>query len=184
MAVNQETPPVVGLSSKFSSLQPMLLELWHERGPGSSYGQVSLSVPQDIDTDTMPYKDQLELGCGSFRMLGIPYTDRDFTKLITGMEFIQPVLDFLTSQGFKWCRPMIRGLAPKACLSYHRDDEQYRIHMPIETHWHAFFIVNDKLYRMPEVGHLYSLKTNVFHTAVNAHLTRERIHFTVTAYKE
>ena len=61
--------------------------------------------------------------------------------------------------------------------SYHYDITD-RIHIPLTTNEDAIFIVNDKIFKMPEIGNTYQLHTTNKHTAMNLGKT-PRIHFTV-----
>ena len=59
-------------------------------------------------------------------------------------------------------------LNSKSTLSYHIDPkDSLRFHIPIVTTDNAFFIVNEKVFRMDTVGQLYVLNTQMKHTAVN-----------------
>ncbi len=176
--------PIVLLTRAFESVSTLLLESWNELGILSDTNQLSLSIPPALADSGLSYREQLAHGTGSFRLKKWPYRDTDYTHLITGFEYIQPLFDYAAKNGWKACRPMIRCLNPKTCLSYHADDAECRFHIPLSTTWQAFFVVQDKVFRMQEVGSLYSLTTNVLHTAVNANLTKPRIHFTFSVYKE
>lgn len=69
-------------------------------------------------------------------------------------------------------------------LSYHYD-EGIRLHIPIITNPHSWFILqNQTLYHMAEVGRLYILDANQYHSALN--LSREnlpRVHIVISAEK-
>lgn len=172
----------VNKCASFHDIARMLSDFWTDWSAFAEYDQLCLAVPDLVEP--MSHWNQLCLGTGSLKLKNSPYIDRDFTKLVTGAEFIQPLFDYATDWGYTPCRPMIRYLPPKKCLSYHRDDVPVRFHLVLDTHPSAFFVVNDVVYRMPEVGSLYSLRTDQLHTAVNAHLTLPRIHFTFSGYKE
>ena len=175
--------PVRKWTTMFQKMVPMLMDSWKEWQFFTDVGQIALAIPPSVDT-SMPYKDQLLHGTGSFHLKNWPYTDKDYTKLLAGFEYIQPILDYAKQQGYTACRPMIRCLHPKTCLSYHADTAEMRFHIPLETSWQAFFVVQDTVHRMTEVGTLYSLQTNVMHTAVNANLLAPRLHFTLSVFKD
>jgi hypothetical protein len=67
-------------------------------------------------------------------------------------------------------------------LSYHYD-EGIRLHIPIITNPHAWFVTaKQTLYSMSEVGRLYILDANLYHSALN--LSREnlpRVHIVISA---
>ena len=70
-------------------------------------------------------------------------------------------------------------------LSYHYD-EGFRLHIPICTTPESWFILEDKqLHSMPELGRLYVLDANKYHSALN--LSRQgdpRIHIVISAIKK
>ena len=70
----------------------------------------------------------------------------------------------------------------KTCLSLHRDLDEFRFHVPIQTFSSAFFVVDDMICRMPREGSMYLLNTKVPHTAVNADYTKSRIHLLFDTY--
>jgi hypothetical protein len=67
-------------------------------------------------------------------------------------------------------------------LSYHYD-EGIRLHIPIITNPHAWFVLADQtLYSMSDVGRLYILDANQYHSALN--LSRQnlpRVHIVISA---
>jgi hypothetical protein len=72
-------------------------------------------------------------------------------------------------------------LQPKTCYTLHRDVEEFRYHIPIDTNPRCFFVNADKIERMVTVGRLYRFKTNEMHTAVNAS-DQTRIHLVFDTY--
>ena len=65
-------------------------------------------------------------------------------------------------------RIRLMRLKPKTCLSLHVDLDEWRLHIPLNTNPGAFFVVNNRVLRMPKQGSLYLLNTRDPHTAVNA----------------
>lgn len=65
-------------------------------------------------------------------------------------------------------RIRIMRLAPKTCYTLHTDREEFRYHIPLVTDEKCFFLIDNQVYRMPNVGQLYKFRTNAEHTAVNA----------------
>lgn len=167
----------------FTETADLLLDYWNTWSVYAKFDQLCLAVPHDVDPE-LSHITKLTIGCGSLKKEGSIYCDQDFTELLPGTEFIQPLFDYATKFGYEPCRPMLRYLPPKTCLSYHKDDAGVRFHLVLQTHWSAFFVVQDTVYRMPEQGSLYSLKTDVMHTAVNADISKPRIHFTFSGYKD
>lgn len=79
-------------------------------------------------------------------------------------------------------RVRLLTLLPKTCYSLHIDEEEFRFHIPIQTSHDSFFVSGTTIDRMPEVGQLYTFKTDEEHTAVNASLTEKRIHLVFDTY--
>ena len=84
--------------------------------------------------------------------------------------------------GVKIGRSRWMRLNPKTCLSLHWDPDEFRFHIPLKTNNKCFFVVEDRCYRMPEVGSLYLLRTTQLHTAVNASFEL-RDHLVFDTYK-
>lgn len=177
----ESTKAPVNRCGSYPEIAQQLIGFWEDWSNYSRFNQLSLAVPNNVGS--MSYSDQLVLGTGSLPLKKSPYTDKDFVNLLAGAEFIQPLFDYASSYGYFPCRPMLRYLSPKQCLSYHVDDAHVRFHLVLSTHWEAFFVVNDIVYRMPEEGALYTLRVDEKHTAVNAHISKPRVHFTFTGYR-
>jgi hypothetical protein len=62
----------------------------------------------------------------------------------------------------------------KRAYSYHSDLTP-RIHIPISTDDYCMFIINDVVYKLPDVGQLYLVDTTKMHSALNLGYT-ERLH--------
>ncbi len=136
-----------------------------------------------------PYLD----GCGS-AYSGPNYENQLFAeqdfKTLVGEES-NPIFDIITNvrsvakSQFNLNIGRIRFMTqePKTCLSYHWDAEHLRLHIPIYTNPRCFFVVNDQVYRMACEGHLYTLKTNVLHTPINANMNFWRTHLVFSTYE-
>jgi hypothetical protein len=72
-------------------------------------------------------------------------------------------------------------LLPKTTYTLHKDPDEFRYHIPLETGYNCFFVVGEQVYRMPLVGETYLLDTRDVHTAVNAS-THNRIHIVFDTY--
>jgi len=81
-------------------------------------------------------------------------------------------------------RVRILSLSPKTCYSWHNDPDLIRYHIPIKTSHASFFVVEDLVYRMSELGKLYSLISTKYHTAVNSSFNSHRIHIVFDTYEE
>ena len=85
--------------------------------------------------------------------------------------------------GFHVGRVRLMRLEPKTCYTYHKDPEEFRFHLPLQSNKNCFFVVDDTVCRMEELLTLYKIKTNIIHTAVNAS-TELRDHLVFDTYLE
>lgn len=65
-------------------------------------------------------------------------------------------------------RVRIMHMRPKTTLSFHKDLESLRLHIPVVTAPGAMFIHNTTVSTMPTPGRLYTFDSATMHTAVNA----------------
>ena len=150
-----------------------------------NYGQVSLSYRPD----QLPYID----GCGSTYKNNSwaekNFHENEFTEIVQSVE--NPIYDIIddvrhlarTDYSLNIGRIRFMTLLPKTCLSYHKDDEEIRFHIPVVTNHKCFFIIDDQVFRMEKPGQLYTLKTDCFHTPVNADINLHRTHLVFSTYK-
>jgi len=96
-------------------------------------------------------------------------------------EVISSVEEIAAIDGVKIGRIRVMRINPKTCYSLHTDPEEFRYHIPLETNYQCFFVVDKDVVRMPEVGTLYRFKTNSEHTAVNASF-QVRLHIVFDTY--
>lgn len=96
-------------------------------------------------------------------------------------EVIKTILEFsyLKVGRIRWL-----NLNPKTCYSMHKDPDWYRLHIPIDTHEKAFFIVDEKYFTMPEEGGLYVIHPRPYHLAANSDLFKTRLHLVFDTAKE
>ena len=163
------------------------MQYFKEHQDDLKYGQLSLWTAEKYKH--LSVREQLQSGCGSFHYLNQGHVDEEFVVPVPGTEFLNPIIDHLQNntqiffgQRHMLCRPMLRQLSPKTCLSYHRDKAPVRIHLVLQTNDKVMFIIEDKVERMSYAGNLYCLKTDVMHTVVNASYDQARIHLTISAY--
>jgi hypothetical protein len=150
----------------------------------STFSQLGLTHRVGIDPTTR-YRD----GCGSLydkdtqKMLA---ETSQFSQLSTDKPYINQVIDVVreiaNTYGRQVGRVRFMKQDAKTCLSLHRDLDEFRFHVPIQTFKTAFFIVDDVVCRMPREGNMYLLNTKVPHTAVNADYTKSRIHLLFDTY--
>ena len=74
----------------------------------------------------------------------------------------------------KMYRSRLMKMTSKHCYSYHRDRTQ-RIHIPLVTNENCFFVIEDRVLRIPADGNHYLIDTRKMHTFVNASF-EERLH--------
>lgn len=103
-----------------------------------------------------------------------------FDQLSTDKSYINYVISRVKviagEYGRKVGRVRFMKQDAKTCLSLHRDLDEFRFHVPIQTFNSAFFVIADQVCRMPREGNMYLLNTKVPHTIVNADYTKSRIH--------
>lgn len=80
-------------------------------------------------------------------------------------------------------RVRLLTLNQKTNLRYHTDhDSSIRLHVPLITNRRIFFVIDDIVERMPDVGALYRLEVQKEHTVVNAS-HQDRVHLVFDLYK-
>ncbi len=147
-------------------------------------GQISLKYRKGSD----PYIDGLGSALDTKNSDQLLFTENEFTELVDHVnnpiyEVIESVRELAKSQ-YQLGVGRIRFMTqmPKTCLSYHRDVEKFRFHIPLVTNSNCFFIVDDQFYRMPEAGYLYRLRVDKLHTSVNANKDFFRTHLVFATY--
>jgi len=132
--------------------------------------------------------EQVREGCGSLY-------DRD-SKLLVGQESdytytcefvnnlyigkVLQVIEHFASNKIGRARFML--LPSKTCYSWHKDLDERRYHVPIVTNPQCMFVTEgDQVLKMPKEGQLYTLTSNVWHTALNASW-KDRIHLVVSTW--
>jgi hypothetical protein len=94
---------------------------------------------------------------------------------------IKVVEELGQEENVKIGRVRVMRLRPKTCLTLHKDTDEFRFHIPLQTSLKSFFVEGGIVERMPVVGRLYRFKTNNWHTAVNAS-TEDRTHIVFDTY--
>ena len=132
------------------------------------------------------YKDtnDINLGSGSLydkKEKKFVLNHKEFTQIISHYEntYTEEVVNQVKELVYPYYsigRVRWMLLNSKSALSYHIDPhDTLRFHIPIITTDNAFFLVNDKVFRMDTVGQLYVLNTQLKHTAINTD-NKERLH--------
>ena len=100
-------------------------------------------------------------------------TAKDLTITLFDTPYINSLID-----KFKIGYTRVCILDSKKCYSLHKDISK-RIHIPIETNDKCFFVIDDKVVRLPADGSVYEVDTTKIHTFVNASIN-PRIHIVGT----
>jgi hypothetical protein len=119
---------------------------------------------QGYDIDMDPYFGSRELKS----MKG--YTEWDFcVNLFPKLEYTNEIIEEL-----RMYRTRVMRMAPKSCLSYHKDPTR-RVHIPLITNTNAFLLIDKSAYNLIDDGSAYLVDTKKMHTAINASFVN-RIH--------
>ncbi len=141
--------------------------------PYSLHNQLSIQC-SDLSEDT---RIRLSASCGSFKRQNVSRRDEEFKFLNPEFSILLPYIKIIESKLDKSIRRLrLMKLLPKTCLSYHKDECEKRVHMVINTNPNAMFVCEGVVYTMPTAGNVYTLRTNVRHTAINASYDTPRIH--------
>jgi hypothetical protein len=132
--------------------------------------------------ELLSFQEKLQLGSGTLR-------NQNTIKRQDYTQHIFPEIKKLENQIYNYSngdltidRIRFMNMTPITCLSYHIDPDSIRYHIPLITDTNAFFVVDDKVERMPDIGRLYSLQTNVKHTAINASTSANRLHIVFSTH--
>lgn len=130
----------------------------------------------------LSFEEILGIGAGSLR-------DQTEIKRQDYTQHLFPLIKKLENQVYEYSDGYLRinrirfmDMQPISCLSYHIDPDAIRYHIPLITDEDAFFVVNDQVERMPEIGRLYSLQTNIKHTAINGSKDKNRLHLVFSTH--
>jgi hypothetical protein len=154
-----------------------LIQLWESLPP---MNQHNLKYREsDIN---LSFEEKLSLGAGSLRG-NVDIQRQEYT------QHMFPLIKKLENKIHEYSRGTMSinrirfmNMSPISCLSYHVDPDLLRYHIPLFTNEDAFFVVNDRVERMPEIGRLYSLQTNVKHTAINGSRDQNRLHLVFSTH--
>lgn len=89
---------------------------------------------------------------------------------------------WVRTQGYRVSVAKFSEMLPGRCLGLHVDGYAFRYHVPVTTNKGAYMIIEDQLYRMPEVGVMYCLRSDVEHSAINAWV-EPRVHMVIDVVK-
>lgn len=138
-------------------------------------------IIQEIESKIFTYEkfeDQINLQIvpgirnpfyGSRKGDELKHKEIDFTEYFFDMPYTNSVL-----KKFDLVRCRVMYMKPKTCLSVHVDPTR-RLHIPLVSSDDCFFVINNKIYRMPNDGSVYLMNAKLPHTAVNASFAK-RLH--------
>lgn len=90
---------------------------------------------------------------------------------------IERLLNELKQDGLAHGRVRIMSMSSGKAYSYHMDCET-RLHFALKTNDKCMFIIDEKVFRVPQNGRGYILNTTLPHTAINAS-SENRIHLVI-----
>jgi hypothetical protein len=115
-------------------------------------------------------------GIGALKNSGkTMYDYKDINPIFYG-TYLEKVVHEVNDIVGQTYRVRFMNMKPRTTYRLH-SDQGFRYHIPLITQKGCYFIVNDNLYEMQEVGYLYSFDGRHKHTAVNASLDNShRLH--------
>jgi hypothetical protein len=181
---------VIGLDKKFDH-DRLNLELMHltsdarARAAYQSFNQIGLTRTKDASSSNIYHEAIGSLYDKEQKRL-IARTE-DFTEFSSPMPYINGVIeemrDFALQHRRRIGRVRIMCQHARTCLSMHRDFDECRFHIPMKTNGNVFFVVADRVLRMPTLGQVYSLSTRELHTIVNADEKNSRVHMLFDTFR-
>lgn len=123
---------------------------------------------------TSPDGNTYDIDAMNFRLGNVRESDCCTVNRLFRSTILEQMYNDLDSM-FGVCRARFMMMNKhRRAYSYHADFTP-RLHIPIQTNDDCMFIVDDHVYRMPDVGSVYFLNTTLKHTALNLGHD-ERIH--------
>jgi hypothetical protein len=89
------------------------------------------------------------------------YKSEEFNQNIFNMEYTNSILE-----KYSMVHTRLMDVKPKSCYSYHVDIRK-RLHIPLETNDHCWFIIDKVLHHLPADGSVYLVDTMLPHTVLN-----------------
>lgn len=112
-------------------------------------------------------------GTGLIEKLAAPECDYNKLNDIFKGTYLEEVHNTLVEK-FNVIRGRYMTLMGRKCYSYH-EDPTWRLHIPLITFPTCIFLIEDKVYRLHNVGQVYLVNTTLTHSAMNMTLN-DRIH--------
>jgi len=89
------------------------------------------------------------------------YASHEFDQNIFECEYTNEIL-----KKYGMVHTRLMDVKSKTCYSYHSDIRK-RLHIPLETNDHCWFIIDEKLHHLPADGSVYLVDTMLPHTFIN-----------------
>jgi|TARA_Y100000004_G_scaffold180885_1_gene225984 hypothetical protein len=129
-----------------------------------------------LELESLPeYDQQLSLQItsdgksGEGKLVNLDNKEKDFNVFAYDLPYTNSVISEL-----KMYRTRVMNMAPKTCYTYHQDPTE-RMHIPLVTNDKCFFVIDDRVLRIPADGNSYLIDTRKMHTFINASF-ENRIH--------
>ena len=108
-----------------------------------------------------------DMTSGTGRIESLKFNEEDFNILnsVFADTYIEEVHNILVKQ-YNVIRGRFMKLSGKKCYTYHVDPT-WRLHIPLIANPSSIFIIDDKVYRLPEKGKVYLVNTTLVHSAIN-----------------
>ena len=115
-------------------------------------------------------------GTGNLDYKNTGVKESSFTDLHPTLKktYVEEVYDQVNSI-VSVCRIRFMNMRPRTTYRLHKDPS-WRLHIPLIQPHGSYYIVNDTINVMPEIGRLYFLNTKEMHCAVNASV-EDRLNF-------
>lgn len=154
-----------------------LIDLWKTLPPAQQH-----NLKYREGDEKLSFEEKLLMGSGTLRDQ-VAIKRQDYTQhLFPEIKRLENQVYQQSDGGIIINRIRFMNMSPITCLSYHVDPDEFRYHIPLITTEDAFFVVEDEVLRMPELGRLYRLQTNVRHTAINGSMDKNRLHLVFSTH--
>lgn len=126
-----------------------------------------------VDLDKIKQELKNKKVTAQFPLQGDDTAISDSYDLLTNeSDHVEPIYTDMPYTNFilkkhKMYRSRVMKMIGGTCYTVHIDNSP-RIHIPLISDDHNYFIVNDKLFKLPADGSVYLIDTRLPHTAINA----------------
>lgn len=166
MIISESTIPIASLPEKFDVSE--LLSIYNSINCQDQQINITSFDGKTYYYDSVIMKKYMAEGKSHF------LNDMTIVNGLFKDSYIEDVYNQVKEK-YNVCRARFMKLNPKIrAYSYHKDQSE-RYHIPLTTDNDCMLLVEDKIYRLHEVGRLYIVDTTKKHTALNLGYS-ERIH--------